>query len=100
MYEVGEDKDLSGKATIELRRLFPEKKISKVTETNLSANQERAEMEKNKLTWKSEDFRAKNSKVARGSPVDPAKMIIELGPMEIRTFIIEFNQTSNRSFAA
>ncbi|KAJ8435418.1 hypothetical protein Cgig2_001070 [Carnegiea gigantea] len=76
---VGEDKDLSGKATIELRRLFPGKKISKVTETNLSANQERAEMEKNKLTWKSEDFRAKNSKVTRGSPVDPAKLIIEIG---------------------
>ncbi|KAK9104022.1 hypothetical protein Scep_020866 [Stephania cephalantha] len=49
LYEVGEDKELSGIASVELKKVFPRKKISKVTEMNLSANQERAEMEKNDL---------------------------------------------------
>lgn len=100
LYEVGEDKDLSSTANVELKKLFPTKKISKVTETNLSANQERVEMEKKKLVWKSKGSPAKNSKVTRGGPIDPAKLIVELGPMEIRSFIIKFGHTFNRIFDA
>ncbi|KAF6160103.1 hypothetical protein GIB67_018883 [Kingdonia uniflora] len=54
LYEVGEDKDLSVLANVELEKLFPAKKIRKVIETNLSANQERAAMEKKRLVWKVE----------------------------------------------
>ncbi|KAF8400068.1 hypothetical protein HHK36_015943 [Tetracentron sinense] len=89
LYEIGEDKDLSVMASVELKKLFWNKKISKVTETSLSANQERAKMEKNRLVWKVEG--SSGSKVVKGGPVDPAKLVVELGPMEIRTFIIDFD---------
>ncbi|XP_004306319.1 PREDICTED: alpha-mannosidase [Fragaria vesca subsp. vesca] len=87
LYETGEDKDYSVLANVELKKLFPRKKISKVTETSLSANQERGEMEKKRLVWKVEG--SKESKVVRGGAVDPAKLVVELAPMEIRTFLID-----------
>ncbi|KAK9120231.1 hypothetical protein Scep_018324 [Stephania cephalantha] len=89
LFEVGEDKDLSAMASVELRKLFPTKKISKVTEMNLSANQERAEMEKRRRVWRVEGMLNEEPKVVRGGPVDPAKLVVELSPMEIRTFVID-----------
>ncbi|XP_011083026.1 probable alpha-mannosidase At5g13980 [Sesamum indicum] len=91
LYEVGEDKDLSVTATVELKRVFPNKKINKVKETSLSANQERAEMERKRLSWKVEGSNAKQETISKGGPVDPVKLVVELAPMEIRTFIIDFN---------
>jgi alpha-mannosidase len=70
-----------------------------VTETNLSANQERTEMEKKRLVWKVEGSSQEEHKVARGGPVDPAKLVVELAPMEIRTFVIDFNPESHRDVA-
>ncbi|OVA09674.1 Glycoside hydrolase family 38 [Macleaya cordata] len=91
LYEMGEDKDLSVMASVELKRLFPYKKISKVTEMSLSANQERAEMEKKRLVWKVEGSTKEEPKVVvRGGPLDPTKLVLELAPMEIRTFTIDF----------
>ncbi|RYR54201.1 hypothetical protein Ahy_A06g029472 isoform B [Arachis hypogaea] len=89
LYEIEEDKDYSAMASVELLKLFPNKKIRKVTEMSLSANQERAEMEKKRLAWKVEGS-TKETKVVRGGPVDPEKLVVELAPMEIRTFFIEF----------
>lgn len=63
--------------------------IQKVTEMNLSANQERAEMETKRLVWKIESS-SDEAKVVRGGPVDPVKLVVELAPMEIRTFFIDF----------
>ncbi|KAI8529281.1 hypothetical protein RHMOL_Rhmol12G0213400 [Rhododendron molle] len=90
LYEVGEDKDLSVLASVELKKLFPDKKIRKVTEMSLSANQEREEMIKKRLVWKVEGSQNDKSKVLRGGPVDPIKLVVEIAPMEIRTFVIEF----------
>ena len=56
---------------------------------SLSANQERAEMEKKRLVWEVEGSGEK-SEVVRGGPVDPEKLVVELGPMEIRTFLVDF----------
>ncbi|KAJ8644238.1 hypothetical protein MRB53_005986 [Persea americana] len=89
LYEMGEDKDLSVMAYVDLRKLFPDKTISKITEMNLSANQERVEMEKKRLIWKVEGSPKEEMKV-KGGPVDPSKLVAELGPMEIRTFILVF----------
>ncbi|PON50482.1 Glycoside hydrolase [Trema orientale] len=89
LYEIGEDRDYSTLASVELKKLFRTKKINKVTETNLSANQERGEMEKKRLVWKVEGP-GDESKVVRGGPIDPEKLVVELGPMEIRTFLIDF----------
>ncbi|KAJ9189777.1 hypothetical protein P3X46_001031 [Hevea brasiliensis] len=90
LYEIEEDKDYSVVASVELKKLFPNKKISKVTELSLSANQERADMEKKRLVWKVAGS-TEERKVVRGGPVDPAKLAVELAPMEIRTFLIDFN---------
>lgn len=89
LYEVDEDKDLSVMASVELKKLFPNKKISSAEEMSLSANQGRAEMEKKRLVWKAEGS-PQGAKVARGGAVDPAGLVVELGPMEIRTFVISF----------
>ncbi|CAJ1787433.1 unnamed protein product [Sphenostylis stenocarpa] len=90
LYEIEEDKDLSVIATVELKKLFPGRKIKEVKEMNLSANQERTEMEKKRLAWKVEGSSG-NRHVSRGGPVDPKELKVELSPMEIRTFIIYFD---------
>ncbi|XP_042499892.1 probable alpha-mannosidase At5g13980 [Macadamia integrifolia] len=91
LYEMGEDKDLAVMASVDLKMLFPKKKIIKVVEMNLSANQERAEMKKKRLEWNVEGAPMNEPKATRGEPVDPAKLVVELGPMEIRTFIVTFD---------
>ncbi|GKV26017.1 hypothetical protein SLEP1_g35379 [Rubroshorea leprosula] len=58
---------------------------------SLSGNQERTEMEKKRLVWKVEGLLEEDTKVGRGGPVDPTKLVVELAPMEIRTFVIDFN---------
>ncbi|BFG32218.1 hypothetical protein CerSpe_184920 [Prunus speciosa] len=92
LYEIEEDKDLSVMASVELKKVFADKKINKVAEMSLSANQERAEMEKKRLVWKVEGSSEEEAaaKVMRGGPVDPTKLVVDLAPMEIRTFIIDF----------
>ncbi|KAF5957251.1 hypothetical protein HYC85_004476 [Camellia sinensis] len=90
LYEIGEDKDLSVTSSVELKKMFPDKKINKITEMSLSANQEREEMLKKRLVWKVEGARDEEFKVLRGGPVDPIKQVVELAPMEIRTFVIDF----------
>ncbi|KAJ8772488.1 hypothetical protein K2173_027665 [Erythroxylum novogranatense] len=90
LYEIGEDKNLSTMARVELKRVFPSKKINKITETSLSANQERAEMEKKRLVWKVEGGSEEEQKVVRGGPVSQETLVVELSPMEIRTFLIDF----------
>ncbi|VAI24288.1 unnamed protein product [Triticum turgidum subsp. durum] len=89
LYEAGEHKDLSAPASVDLKRVFPDNKIGKIIETSLSANQERAAMEKKRLKWKVAGPPQKEN-VVRGGPVDPSKLVVELAPMEIRTFIISF----------
>ncbi|KAI4366760.1 hypothetical protein MLD38_022594 [Melastoma candidum] len=91
LYEVGEDKDLSITASVELRKLFPGKKVGKVIEMSLSANQERSEMERKRLVWQAQGVESEEHKVSRGGPVDPLKLVVDIAPMEIRTFIVQFD---------
>ncbi|KAK9044976.1 hypothetical protein V6N11_058866 [Hibiscus sabdariffa] len=91
LYEVGEHKDLSVMASVQLKKVFAHKKINKVREMSLTANQGRAEMEKKRLVWKVEGSSEEAPKVVRGGPVDPATLVVELAPMEIRTFLIDFD---------
>ncbi|KAK4747701.1 hypothetical protein SAY87_014287 [Trapa incisa] len=90
LYEIGEDEEYSATASVELKRLFPNRKIVKVTETSLSANQERTEMENRRLKWKAMET-ASETEVKRGGTVNPVKLVVELAPMEVRTFIIELS---------
>ncbi|KAL5724488.1 alpha-mannosidase [Ranunculus cassubicifolius] len=89
LYEVGEDKELSKMASVELKKLFPKKEMIKVTEMNLSANQERSEMEKKRLVWNVETVEETHA-VQRGAAIDPTSLVVELEPMEIRTMVIDF----------
>ncbi|KAK3041857.1 hypothetical protein RJ639_000373, partial [Escallonia herrerae] len=89
LYEIGEDKELSTMASVELIKLFPKRKITTIAEMSLSANQERGEMEKKRLVWKVEGSSHEEPNASRGGPVDPVKLVVELAPMEIRTFIVE-----------
>ncbi|KAE9604237.1 putative alpha-mannosidase [Lupinus albus] len=91
LYEILEDAQLSVVASVELKKVFPNKQINKVSEVSLSANQERAEMERKRLVWQVEGL-PQNRKWLRGRPVDPEKLLIELHPAEIRTFVISFRQ--------
>ncbi|KAL8557447.1 hypothetical protein ACS0TY_004754 [Phlomoides rotata] len=93
LYETGEDKDLSVMTQVELKKLFPGKQIGKVVETSLSGNQERSEMERKRLVWKAQGGN-EESKSTRGGAVDPVKLVVELSPMEIRTFVIQFDDAS------
>ncbi|GLT27151.1 hypothetical protein SLA2020_021750 [Shorea laevis] len=88
-----EDKDYSVMSSVELKRLFPNKMINKVTEMSLSGNQERTEMEKKRLVWKVDPSSAaeEGKVVQRGGAVDPEKLVVELAPMEIRTFVTDFD---------
>eukprot|EP00268_Persea_americana_P056668 TRINITY_DN6711_c0_g2_i1.p1 TRINITY_DN6711_c0_g2~~TRINITY_DN6711_c0_g2_i1.p1 ORF type:complete len:1015 (-),score=152.71 TRINITY_DN6711_c0_g2_i1:139-3183(-) len=94
LYEMGEDKNLSVMASVDLEKLFPNKKISKLTEVSLSTNQERAEMLKKRLVWQVKADRMEDTTV-RGGPVDVSKPVVMIGPMEIRTFIITFEYISS-----
>ncbi|XP_041998923.1 probable alpha-mannosidase At5g13980 isoform X1 [Salvia splendens] len=91
LYEVGEDKDLSSLATVELKRVFPHRKINKIKEMSLSANQERAEMERKRLSWKVEGSDTGHRSDSRGAPIDPVKLVVELAPVEVRTFILDLD---------
>ncbi|XP_071914762.1 alpha-mannosidase At3g26720 isoform X1 [Coffea arabica] len=90
LYETGEDRDYSVMEKVELKKLFPGKKISKVTEMNLSANQERSEMEKKRLEWRVEGA-SEERRGLRGGAFDPTRLEVELAPSEIRTFEVEFD---------
>ena len=62
--------------------------IKEITETNLSTNQEKSEMKS--LKWKVEGDNGDEIAPLRGGPVDNSTLVVELGPMEIRTFLLEF----------
>lgn len=46
-------------------------------------------MEKKRLKWKVEE--EEGEAVGRGGGVDPVKLVVELAPMEIRTFVVDFD---------
>lgn len=62
-----------------------------MVETSLSANQERSEMERKRLVWKTQGGDEEH-KSTRGGAIDPEKLVVELSPMEIRTFVIHFDE--------
>ncbi|XP_021759712.1 probable alpha-mannosidase At5g66150 isoform X2 [Chenopodium quinoa] len=93
LYEAGEDAEYSGMAIVELRKIFSGKQIKEVKEMSLSANQEKSEMKRLKWRVEGEDTSnvgAREHIPLRGSPVDGSTLVVELGPMEIRTFLLKF----------
>ncbi|KAF9622793.1 hypothetical protein IFM89_034028 [Coptis chinensis] len=88
LYEAGEDAEFSAMAKVELKKMFARSTISEVNETSLSSNQHKSEIKN--MTWKIEGEGAEQPVPVRGGPVDSSTLIVELGPMEIRTFLLKF----------
>jgi alpha-mannosidase len=62
--------------------------IKELAETNLSANQKKSEMKK--LNWRVLGNDKSDLIPLKGGPVDSQALVVELGPMEIRTFLLKF----------
>ncbi|GJP55162.1 hypothetical protein CLOM_g14142 [Closterium sp. NIES-68] len=102
LYEPGEHAALSRPAHVDLRRLFAARKIQEVAELSLMANQRRAEM-RQPLSWQvqgedevgraGDSNNLKDTASTQGPFVDPATLVVELGPAEIRTFSIRLQAT-------
>ncbi|CAA2983802.1 alpha-mannosidase [Olea europaea subsp. europaea] len=88
IYEAGEDTEYSSLAKVELKKLFARKTIKELKETSLSTNQDKSSM--NRTTWKIEGETSTETNPIRGGPIDMSTLIVELGPMEIRTFLLRF----------
>ncbi|XP_019420876.1 PREDICTED: alpha-mannosidase-like [Lupinus angustifolius] len=88
LYEAGEDAEYSSLTKVELKKMFVTKKIKEVVEVSLSANQEKSKMKKR--TWKVEGDKEQEPQPIRGGPVNSYNFVVELGPMEIRTFLLKF----------
>lgn len=78
-YGVDEDNSYSTPASVNLQDLFPNHSIASITELTLSANQARVEWEKRRLRWMGNTDEV---------PRDDWKNVVELKPLEIRTFKI------------
>ena len=59
-----------------------------IQETSLSVNQDKSAIKK--MKWKVEGENGGKLAPVRGGPVDHSALVVELGPMEIRTFILKF----------
>ncbi|KAL0543429.1 hypothetical protein IC582_018525 [Cucumis melo] len=88
LYEAEEDPEYSKLAKVELKRMFLKKSIKEVKEMSLSANQLKSEMKKK--VWKVEGDGKTEATPVRGGPIDQSALLVELGPMEIRTFVLKF----------
>jgi hypothetical protein len=62
--------------------------IIEVNETSLSTNQEKSKMKR--MTWKVEGDSSQEPTPIKGGPIDNSALVVELGPMEIRTFLLKF----------
>jgi alpha-mannosidase len=62
--------------------------IKELTETNLSANQKKSEMKQ--LNWRVIEDAESGPAPVKGGPVDCRALVVALGPMEIRTFLLKF----------
>ncbi|KAL3720552.1 hypothetical protein ACJRO7_005376 [Eucalyptus globulus] len=88
LYEPGEDAEYSTLTKVQLKKMFAGRTIKEVKEMSLSANQEKSEMKR--MTWKVEGEVVAEPTPLRGGPVAMSDLVVELGPMEIRTFLLKF----------
>ncbi|GJP75491.1 hypothetical protein CLOP_g5933 [Closterium sp. NIES-67] len=89
LYEAEEHPVFSRLATVNLRLLFAGQEILKVTELSLMANRERASL-RPPLTWELDDSDgSEGPEVIMGQAIDNSTLVVELGPMEIRTLFLQ-----------
>ncbi|XP_004289082.1 PREDICTED: alpha-mannosidase-like isoform X2 [Fragaria vesca subsp. vesca] len=88
LYEAAEVPEYSTLTKVELKKMFTGKMIKEVKEVSLSANQDKSEMKR--MEWKVEGNNNTEPIPVRGGPVNNSTLVFELGPMEIRTFLLKF----------
>ncbi|KAJ1295941.1 hypothetical protein BS78_01G261000 [Paspalum vaginatum] len=88
LFQAAEDPRYSVITKVELRKAFGKRSIKELTETNLSANQKKSEMKK--VDWRVTGNTENGPIPLKGGPVDSESLVVELGPMEIRTFLLKF----------
>ncbi|KAG6702974.1 hypothetical protein I3842_07G062300 [Carya illinoinensis] len=88
LYEAGEDTEYSKLAMVELKMMFPAKTIKEVKEMSLSANQEKSEIKR--MAWKVEGDNRQEPTPIKGGPINDSTLVVELGPMEVRTLLLKF----------
>ncbi|XP_006661627.2 alpha-mannosidase-like [Oryza brachyantha] len=88
LFQAGEDTQYSVMAKVELKKVFAKRTIKELTETSLSANQKKSEMKK--LNWRVVGDTKNDPVPVKGGPVNSQTLVVELGPMEIRTFLLKF----------
>ncbi|KAJ0040660.1 hypothetical protein Pint_28469 [Pistacia integerrima] len=74
-----------GSVLLRLAHLY---EINELKEMSLSTNQEKSEMKK--MKWKIEGDNGQTHSPIKGGLVDSSVLVVELGPMEIRTFLLKF----------
>ena len=82
IFQVGEDDELSAKASVDLQNLFPGTSITHVQEMNLSGNQLRTS-----------EFDGERRGLPLGDSSLASETSVELGPMEVRTFLVRLKGT-------
>ena len=80
-YGLGEDEELSKPAKVDLVDCLPGYEITGVVELTLSGNQNVEDWKKSRLVWTSGSSGSK-----KGSTTDLKDTVVELQPMDIRTF--------------
>jgi len=88
LFQAAEDPKYSEIAKVDLKKVFGKRTITELTETNLSANQKKSEMKK--LNWRVIGDTESGPAPVKGGPLDSRALVVELGPMEIRTFLLKF----------
>ena len=86
----GEDETFSKPIMVCLGRLVFPHSILSITETTLSGNQDHETWAKVRINWSGEDVRARQSVACMGG-----SCMIELKPMEIRTFQVQVSKGSH-----
>lgn len=94
LFEVDEDDELSSAAVVDLQKIFAGRMVNKVAELSLSANQKKAGM--TPLKWLVEGDESGDKMPVRSSGFVGNEYIVELLPMEIRTFNIEFDSAAGK----
>ena len=90
-FAEGEDVQLSQPATVDLAQLLaPLRPIAKtLVELNLSGNQQRGDMLKNKVHWDYSDSDSESKEAPTPLIADGFSSVVTLTPMDIRTFTIQ-----------
>lgn len=89
LFEIDEDDELSDVAVVDLQKLFALRMINNVSELSLSANQKKSNMRS--LKWQVEGDANGNMDPPRSSGFIGNDYLVELLPMEMRTFAVDFD---------